>query len=74
MKLDSLFPKKGEHFNNYPLLFPPSIFPSIRVFPKESALRIRQPKYWSFSFSIAPSNEYSQLISFKIDCFDLLAV
>ena len=52
----------------------PSIFPSIRVFFSESALCIRWPKYWSFSFSISPSNEYSQLISFRIDWFDLLAV
>ena len=56
-----------------PLLLP-SIFPSIRVFSKELALRIRWPKYWSFSFSIHPSNEYSGLISFRIDWFDLLAV
>ena len=56
-----------------PLLFLSSIFPSIRVFPKESVL-IRWPKYWSFSFSISPSNEYSGLFSFKIDWFDLLAV
>ena len=52
----------------------PSIFPSIRVFTNESALHIRWPKYWSFSFSISPSNEYSGLTSFKIDWFDLLAV
>ena len=57
-----------------PLLLLPSIFPSIRVFSNESALCIRWPKYWSFSFSISPSNEYSGLISFKIDRFDLLAV
>ena len=57
----------------YPLLLP-SIFPSIRVFSNESALGIRWPKYWSFSFSISPSNEYSGLISFKTDWFDLLAV
>ena len=57
-----------------PLLLPPSIFPSIRVFSDESALCIRWPKYWSFSFSISPSNEYSGLISFRIDWFDLLAV
>ena len=55
-------------------LLPPSIFPSIRVFFNESVLRIRWPKYWSFSFSISPSNEYLSLISFKTDCFDLLAV
>ena len=52
----------------------PSIFPSIRVFSNESVLCIRWPKYWSFSFSISPSNEYSGLISFRIDWFDLLAV
>jgi len=57
-----------------PLLLPPSIFPSIRVFSNESALYIRWPKYWSFSFSISPSNEYSGFISFRIDWFDLLAV
>ena len=52
----------------------PSIFPSIRIFSNESALRIKCPKYWSFSFSISPSNEYSGLISFRIDCFYLFAV
>ena len=57
-----------------PLLLPPSIFPSIRVFSNESALHIRWPKYWSFSFSISPSSEYSGLISFRIDWLDLLAV
>ena len=57
-----------------PLLLLPSIFSSIRVFSNESALHIRWPKYWSFSFSISPSNEYSGLISFRIDWFDLLAV
>ena len=55
------------------LLLLPSIFPSIRVFSYESLLRIRCPKYWSFSFSISPSNEYSGLISFRIDWVDLLA-
>ena len=55
----------------HPLLFLLSIFPSIRVFSTESALCIRGPKYWSFSFSISPSNEYSGLISFRIDWFDL---
>ena len=58
----------------HPLLLLPSIFPSIRVFSNELALRIRCPKYWSFSFSIIPSNEYLRLISFRIDWFDLLAV
>ena len=57
-----------------PLLFMPSIFPSIRVFSNESALHIRWPKYWSFSFSISSSNKYSGLISFRTDYFDLLAV
>ena len=58
----------------HPLLLLPSIFPSIRVFSKESVLPIRCPKYWSFGFSISPSSEYSGLISFRIDWFDLLAV
>ena len=58
----------------HPLLLPPSIFPSIRVFSNEPALRIRWPKYWSFSFSISPSNEHSGLISFRMDWLDLLAV
>ena len=58
----------------HPLLLPPSIFPSIRVFFNESLLHIRWPKFWSFSFNISPSNEYSGLISFRIDWFDLLVV
>ena len=58
----------------HPLLFLPSIFPSIRVFCNKSGLCIRWPNYWSFSFSISPSNEYSELISFRIDWLDLLAV
>ena len=57
-----------------PLLLLPSIFPSIRIFSSESAFCIRWPKYWSFSFSISPSNAYSGLISFRIDWFDFLAV
>ena len=57
-----------------PLLCPPSVFPSIRVLSNESVLHIRWPKYWSFSFSISPSNEYSGLISFRVDFLDLLAV
>ena len=57
-----------------PLLLPPSIFPSIRVFSNESVLLIRWPKYWSFSFSISPSNEHPGLISFRMDWLDLLAV
>ena len=57
-----------------PLLLPPSIFPSIRVFSNKSVLCIRWPKYWSFSISISPSNEYSRLISFRMDWLDLLAV
>ena len=72
MSIESVMP------NNHlilccPLLLPPSIFPSIRVFPKESVLHIRWPKCWSFSFSIGPTNEYSVLISFRIDWMDLLA-
>ena len=58
----------------YPLFLLPSIFPSIRVFSNESVLHIRWPKYWSFSFNISPSNEYSGLISFRIDWFDLLEI
>ena len=58
----------------HPLLLPPSIFPSIRGFSSESVLCIKWPKYWSFSFSISPSNEYSGLISFRMDWFDLLKV
>ena len=57
-----------------PLLLPPSVFPSIRVFSNELVLHIRWSKYWSFSFSISPSNEYSELISFRMDWLDLLAV
>ena len=56
-----------------PLLLPPSIFPSIKVFSNESALRIRWPKYWSFSFNISPSNENPGMISFRMDWLDLLA-
>ena len=73
MSIESVMP-----FNHLvlccPLLLLPSIFPSIRGFSKELALHIRWPKYWNFSFSISPSNEYSGLISFRIDWFDLLAV
>ena len=73
MSIESVMP-----FNHLilccPLLFPPSIFPSIRVFFSESVLCIRWPKYWSFSFSISPSNVYSRLISFRMDWLDLLAV
>ena len=59
---------------HHPLLLPPSIFPSIRVFSDKSVLCIRWPKYWSFSFSISPSNEYSGLISFRMDWLDFVAV
>ena len=73
MSIESVMPS-----NNlilcHPLLLLPSVFPSIRVFSSELALYIRWSKYWSFSFSISPSNEYSGLISFKTDRFDLLAV
>ena len=58
----------------HPLLLPPSIFPSFRVFSKESVLRTMWPKYWNFSFSISPSNEYSGMISFRMDWLNLLAV
>ena len=73
MSIESVMPSNHLIFC-HPLLLLPSIFPSIRVFSSESVLRIRWPKYWSLSFSISPSNEYSGLISFRIDCFDLLAV
>ena len=59
---------------SHPLLLPPSIVPSIRVFSNESTLRMRWPKYWSFSFNISPSNEHPRLISFRMDWLDLLAV
>ena len=64
----------SNHLNLCRPLLPPSIFPSIRVFSSESVLCIRWPKYWSFGFSISPSNGYSGLISFRMDWFDLLAV
>ena len=73
MSIESVMPSNNPILC-HPLLLLPSIFPSIRVFLKESVLRIRWPKYWSFSFSISPSNEYSGLISFRIDLLDLLAV
>ena len=73
MSIESVMP-----FNHLilccPFLLQPSIFPSIRVFSNESVLRIRWPKYWSFSFKISPPNEYSGLISFRLDWLDLLAV
>ena len=73
MPIESVMP--SNHLILYrPLLLLPSSFPSIRVFSKESALCIRWPEYWSFSFSISPSNEYSGLISFRMDWLDLLAV
>ena len=71
--IESVMP--SNHLIHYsPFLFLPSIFPSIRVFSNEEVLRIRSPKYLSLSFNICPSNEYSGLISFRIDWFDLLAV
>ena len=73
MSIESVMPF-SQFILCHPLLLLPSIFPSIRVFSNESSLRIRWLKYWSFSFSISPSNEYSGLISFRIDPFDLLAV
>ena len=72
MSTESLMPSNHSSLC-CPLLLP-SIFPSIRVFSSESVFRIRWPKYWSFSFSISPSNEYSGLISFRMDWLDLLAV
>ena len=73
MSIESVMPPN--HLILYcPLLLPPSILPSIRVFSKESVLCIRWPKYWSFSFRNSPSNEYLGLIPFRIDWFDLLAV
>ena len=73
MSIESMMPS-NHLILCHPLLLPPSIFPSIRVFSNESGLRIGWPKYWSFSFSISPSNEYSGLISFRMDWLDLLAV
>ena len=73
MSIQSMMPSNHLIFC-CPLLLPPSVFPSIRVFSNESALHIRWPKYWSFSFSISPSNEYSGLVSFRMDLLDLLAV
>ena len=73
MSIKSVMPSNHLIFR-CPLLLLPSIFPSIRVFSNESVLHIRCPKYWNFSFSISPSNEYSELISFRMDWFDLLAV
>ena len=73
MSIESVKPSSHLIFY-HPLLLLPSIFPSIRVFSNESALRIRWPKHWSFSFSISSSNDYSGLISFRIDWFDRLAV
>ena len=72
MSIESMMPS-NYFFFCCPLLLLPSILPSIRVFSNESVLHIRWPNYWSFSFSISPSNEYSGLISFRIDWFDLLA-
>ena len=72
MSTESMMP--SNHLIYRPLLLLPSIFPNIRIFSSESALLVRLPKYWSFSFSISPSNEYSRLTSFRIDWFDLLVV
>ena len=71
--IESVMPS-NRLFLCFPVLLLPSIFPSIRVFPSESVICIRWPKYWSFSFSISPSNEYSGFISFRMDWLDLLAV
>ena len=73
MSIESMMPS-SHLILCFPLLLPPSIFPRIRVFSNESVLHIKWPKYWSFSFSIGPPNEYSGLISFRMDWLDLLAV
>ena len=73
MSIKSVMPSNHLIFYR-PLLFPPSIFPSIRVFSNESPLHIRWPNYWSFSLNISPSNEHPGLISFRMDWLDLLAV
>ena len=73
MPIESVMPSNRLIFYHL-LLLPPSIFPSIRVFSNESALGMRWPKYWTFSFDIRPSNEYSRLISFRMDWLDLPAV
>ena len=73
MSIDSVMPS-NRLILCHPLLLPPSIFPGIRVYSNESVLHIRSPKYWSFSFSIGPSNEYLGLISFRIDWLYLLAI
>ena len=73
MSIESMMPS-NHLILCHPLIFLPSIIPSIKVFSNKSVLCIKWPKYWSFSFSISPSNEYSGLISLRIDCFDLLTV
>ena len=73
ISIESVMPP-NHHILCFPLLLLPSIFPSIRVFSNELALRMRWPKYWSFSFNISPSNEHPGLISFRMDWLDLLAV
>ena len=73
MSIESVMPS-NHLILSWPLLLLPSVFPSIRVFSSESALHLRWPKYWSFSFSISPFNGYSRLISLRTDWFDLLAV
>ena len=73
MSIESVMPS-NHLIHCHPLFFLPSVFPSIRVFSNESALHIRWPKYWSFSFNISPSNEYPELISFRMDWLDLLTV
>ena len=78
MSIESVIPSHPERLNHlilcHPLFLLPSIFPNIRAFSNESALHIRWPKYWSFSFNISPSNEYPGLICFRMDWLDLLAV
>ena len=74
MSIESVMPSNHLSLCHLLPVPPPSVFPSIRVFSNESALHIRWPKYWSFSFNISPSNEYSGLISFRMEWLDLLAV
>ena len=73
MSIESLIPS-NHLILCHPFYLPPSVFPSIRVFSNESVLCVRWPKYWNFSFNISPSNEHLRLISFRMDCLDLLEV
>ena len=74
MSIESVMPSNPHPLSSHPLLLPPSVFSSIRIFSNESVLCIRRPKYWSFSFSIRPSNKYSGLTSFRMERLDIPAV